>query len=260
MVPDLIIPSCIPVSPRQNPPGCHVSVTLWDWVGILTLGESVGLHHVQKSVHHVEQNPYRSRFVMGQCFVNSRRHITEIQLSRGWESPRLRLLLEFAGRWKHPEQQQHQEDDPGLQHRVETRPRPVVKLGLNRDECKLEDACLGSYLPYQKGRGEGARVNVKSVQMDGPQLFKSCCPRRESLGASFPTVWGYPDGRKTGWSSPPVSGLQSHRDERACRYHFSICASRERAGVRAAASTQGGLAQREALLLPGEEDGERGTA
>ncbi|KAG7240931.1 hypothetical protein INR49_026187 [Caranx melampygus] len=41
----------------------------------------------------------------------------------------------------------------------------------------------------------------------------------------------------------PFSALQSHRDERACRYHSSICASRERAGVRAAAaaaSAQGG--------------------
>lgn len=62
------------------------------------------------------------------------------------------------------------------------------------------------------------------------------------------------------------SALQSHRDERACRYHSSICASRERAGVRAtaaaaAASAQGGGAvQREALLLPGEEDGENSNS
>lgn len=83
-------------------------------IRMLTLWESVGLHHVQISVHHVEQNPNRSRFVVGQCLVNSRRHITEIQLSRRWESPRLCLLLEFAGRQKPPKQQ----EDPGLPHRA----------------------------------------------------------------------------------------------------------------------------------------------
>lgn len=104
---------------------------------MLTLWESVGLHDIQKSLHHVEQDPYRSRFVMGHCLVNSRRHITEIQLSRGWESPRLRLLLEFAGRQKHPRQQ----EDPGLPHRAQVKPRLAVKLGLNRsprEECKVE--------------------------------------------------------------------------------------------------------------------------
>ncbi|KAA8588620.1 hypothetical protein FQN60_009965 [Etheostoma spectabile] len=80
---------------------------------------------MQKNVHHMEQDPYGSRFVMGQSLVNSRRHITEIQLSRGWESPRLRLLLEFAGRQKHP--QQH--EDPGLPHRAKIKPRLVFKLG-----------------------------------------------------------------------------------------------------------------------------------
>lgn len=90
-------------------------VTLWDWMRTLTLWKRVGLHDIQESVHHVEQDPYRSRFVVGQCLVNSRRHITEIQLSRGWESPRLRLLLEFAGRQKHPQQQ----EDPGLPHRAQ---------------------------------------------------------------------------------------------------------------------------------------------
>lgn len=79
---------------------------------MLTLGESVGLHDVEKSLHQVEQDPYGSRFVMGHRLVNSRRHITEIQLSRGWQSPRLRLQLEFAGRQKHPEQQ----DDSGAPH------------------------------------------------------------------------------------------------------------------------------------------------
>lgn len=93
----------------------------------LTLWERVGLHDMQKNVHHMEQDPYGSRFVMGQSLVNSRRHITEIQLSRGWESPRLRLLLEFAGRQKHPQQQ----EDPGLPHRAEIKPRLVFKLGLN---------------------------------------------------------------------------------------------------------------------------------
>lgn len=47
------------------------------------------------------------------------------------------------------------------------------------------------------------------------------------------------DGRRTRviFSPSPVSGLQSHRDERACRHRSGICASRERArGVRAAAS------------------------
>lgn len=120
---------------------------------MLTLGESVGLHDIQKSVHHVEQDPYRSRFVMGQCLVNSRRHITEIQLSRGRESPRLRLLLEFAGCQKHPQQQR----DPGLPHCALTKPRVAVKLGLNslpKEGCKLEDDCLDSCFPYQRRRDE----------------------------------------------------------------------------------------------------------
>lgn len=103
----------------------------------LTLWERVGLHDVQKSLHHVEQDPNRPRFVVGHCLVNSRRHITEVQLSRGWEPPRLRLLLEFAGRQKRPQQ----DEDPGLEHRAEVTPGLTVKPGLNRSprgECKVE--------------------------------------------------------------------------------------------------------------------------
>lgn len=62
-------------------------------------------------MQHVEQNPDRSRFVMGQCLINSRRHVTEIQLSRRREPPRLRLLLEFSGRGEQPEQQ-HRPEPP----------------------------------------------------------------------------------------------------------------------------------------------------
>lgn len=124
---------------------------LWDGE-MLTLRESVGLHDIQKSLHQVEQDPYRPRFVMGHCLVNSRRYITEIQLSRRWESPRLRLQLEFSGRYKRPQQQ----DDPGLPHRAHVKPRLDVKLGLYRSAKEVYEGDYDwiSYRPYQKGEGD----------------------------------------------------------------------------------------------------------
>lgn len=191
---------------------------------MLTLRKSVGLHHIQKSVQHVEQNPDRPRFIMGQRLVNSRRHITEIQLSRGRESPRLRLLLEFSGRCQHPQQQQ--QHYPGLRHRVQF----VVKLELNKDECKLKGDCLDSYLPLFKGegikRGRGESECRKCPDGWTAAFFKSCRPRRDSLRASLPAVWGCL-ADANGAISSLVSGprcLQSHRDERACRLCSSICA------------------------------------
>ncbi|KAK2904452.1 hypothetical protein Q8A73_011109 [Channa argus] len=69
-------------------------------------------------------------------------------------------------------------------------------------------------------------VSVKSVQMGGSQLFKSCCPRRDSSRASFPTVSApWSDVKRVILST--VFGLrcvQSHRDERACRVRSGICA------------------------------------
>ena len=38
---------------------------------LLTFRERVGLHNVKERVHHVEQYPYYSRFVMGHGLVNS---------------------------------------------------------------------------------------------------------------------------------------------------------------------------------------------
>lgn len=73
-----------------DPRGISCSLLQWD-DEMLTLRETVGLHDIQESLHHVEQDPYRARFVMSHCLINSRRNITEIQLSRRWESPRLRL-------------------------------------------------------------------------------------------------------------------------------------------------------------------------
>lgn len=121
----VIIPCCMKCPTISSIPRGFNVVCSTD-VRMLTLRESVGLHDIQESLHHVEQDPNRSWFVMGHRLVNSRRHITEIQLSRGWEPPRLRLLLEFAGRQKHP--QQH--EDPGLEHRAEVTPGLAVKLGV----------------------------------------------------------------------------------------------------------------------------------
>ena len=55
----------------------------------------VGLHEMQKGVHHVEEDPDGSRFVVGDGLVESRGHVAEIQLSRGrrGRSPGLLLAL-----------------------------------------------------------------------------------------------------------------------------------------------------------------------
>lgn len=76
--------------------------------------ESVGLHDVEERLHQVEEDPDGSRLEVGHRLVNSRGHITEIQLSRGRQPPRLRLQLEFPGRSERREQQ----DDPGPPHRT----------------------------------------------------------------------------------------------------------------------------------------------
>lgn len=85
---------------------------------MLTVWEGVGLHDVQKTSHRLEQDPNRPGFVMSHRLVNSRGHVAEIQLSRRWESPRLRVLLEFSGGRERPEQEQ----DPGRPHRARARP------------------------------------------------------------------------------------------------------------------------------------------
>lgn len=146
---------------------------------MLTVWKSVGLYRIQESMDHVEQNPYRSRFVMGQRLVNSRWHIAEIQLSWGWESPRLRLLLEFAG----CQPQQQQEEGSRLPHRVQTKHRPVVKLELNSQwSRKLDGDCPESWLLSEWGKRENTDKSV-------PQLFKSCFPPSDLFRASFPAVW-----------------------------------------------------------------------
>lgn len=97
------------LSCRQNDGGEGGGVRV-PWMETLTLRERVGLHDVEKTLHQLEQDPYWPGFIMGHCFINSCRHIAEVQLSRGWESPRLRILPEFGG---HREQQQQRREGGG---------------------------------------------------------------------------------------------------------------------------------------------------
>lgn len=68
--------------------------------------EGVGLHDIEERLHKVEEDPDGSRFEVGHRLVNSRGHITEIQLSGRRQPPRLRLQLELRGRSERPEQQE----------------------------------------------------------------------------------------------------------------------------------------------------------
>lgn len=159
---------------------------------MLTVWKSVGLHRIQESMDHVEQNPYRSRFVMGQRLVNSRWHIAEIQLSWGWESPRLRLLLEFAG----CQPQQQQEEGSRLPHRVQTKHRPGVKLELNSQwSRKLDGDCPESWLLSEWWERESKYKVFRSFL--SPASHRATCSehrsprfgalRRTQIGRSSPT-------------------------------------------------------------------------
>lgn len=94
-------------------------------VNRLTFGEAVGLNNVEKSVHHVEEDPYGSWLVVRVGVINRRRYKPKVQglhrrrwpLSPGVRPhtspgsiPRIRLLL-LAARGP-PAEQQHQPPRP----------------------------------------------------------------------------------------------------------------------------------------------------
>lgn len=135
----------------------------------LTLRERVGLHHLQEALHQLEQDPDGSGFIVGHCFVNSCRHVAEVQLPRGWEPPRLRVLPEFGGHGEDPHQ-----DERGVPHPPPRLDQQTGVKGMN------QRALWGGILSHSglkrrsEGRGgEGGGGHGKKC----PGPFKSCRPR-----------------------------------------------------------------------------------
>lgn len=183
----------------------------------VTLRESVGLYDVEERLHQVEEDADGSRFEVGHRLVNSRGHITEIQLSRGRQPPRLRLQLEFRGRSERPEQQ----DEPATPHRT-----GPSKLGLKL----LSEAGGGArwLLIGRRAEESGRKSKITTIITS---VWKKCPDGKSAAFQVLPTADTLVLGMVPCEPADASSGLlwapgsaKSRRDERACRFSSSsIC-------------------------------------